>query len=83
MYQHITVLLMYVLLHVPHLFPPPYFTFVTVASAQSEKKSTDKQVIGDVLIPPHKHHYHHGEDISSVDSWSNWEEWLPAWAAEQ
>lgn len=40
------------------------------------------QVIGDVLIPPHKHHDHHGEDIASTDSWQNWEDWLPAWASE-
>jgi len=39
-------------------------------------------VISKILVPPHKHHDHHGVDISSMDSWTNWEQWLPAWAAE-
>ncbi|KAK8845448.1 hypothetical protein IAR55_006161 [Kwoniella newhampshirensis] len=40
-------------------------------------------LIGKLLVPPHHHHDHHGEDISSQDSWENWEEWLPAWADEE
>jgi len=38
--------------------------------------------IGKLLVPPHHHHDEHGEDISSIDSYENWEQWLPAWANE-
>ncbi|TFK42817.1 FAS1 domain-containing protein [Crucibulum laeve] len=33
----------------------------------------------------HKHHHRHhdGEALSTGDDWSDWEEWLPAWAAEE
>ncbi|WVQ80369.1 hypothetical protein IAT38_002474 [Cryptococcus sp. DSM 104549] len=38
-------------------------------------------VIGKVLVPPHHHHDEDGNDISGDDSWENWEEWVPEWAA--
>ena len=38
-------------------------------------------VLPKLLVPPHHHHDHDGEDVAHLDSWENWEEWLPAWAA--
>ncbi len=41
-------------------------------------------VLGKLLVPPHHDHHHgggHKEDVNGQDSWENWEEWLPAWAA--
>ncbi|WWC58086.1 uncharacterized protein I303_100621 [Kwoniella dejecticola CBS 10117] len=39
-------------------------------------------VIDHLLIPPHHHHDHHGKDVAHLDTWSNWEEWFPTWAAQ-
>ena len=41
------------------------------------------QPIGKLLVPPHHHHDEHGVDIAHLDTWDNWEEWLPAFAAEE
>jgi len=39
-------------------------------------------VIPELLVPHHKRHDEHGVDISGMDSWDNWEEWLPAWTEQ-
>jgi uncharacterized surface protein with fasciclin (FAS1) repeats len=38
-------------------------------------------VLGKLLVPPHHHHGGHKKDLDEEDSWEDWEEWLPAWAA--
>lgn len=45
--------------------------------------SADAQPIARLLVPPHHHHDHHGIDVAHLDTFENWEEWLPAFAEEE